>query len=101
MRFFSFFLTVLCSSALFSLGIPNEWFYFGHPAGFLALVPIYYVLLNCGSYKKAAVLFGLHVLCIHVFSSFWLAFFGDFAIFTLGASSIAYFVLAMPFGMFC
>ena len=100
MRFFSFFLTVLCSSALFSLGIPNEWFYFGHPAGFLALVPIYYVLLNCGSYKKAAALFGLHVLCIHVFSSFWLAFFGDFAIFTLGASSIAYFVLAMPFGMF-
>ena len=100
MHFFSFFLVIVLSSALFSLGIPNEWLHFGHPAGFLALVPVYYALLRCSSYKKAAVLFGVQILCVHLFSSFWLAFFGDFAVFTLGASSIAYFFLAMPFGMF-
>ncbi len=100
MRFFSFFLTVLCSAALFSLGIPNEWLNFGYGAGFVAIIPLYYALLNCGSYKKAALLYGFFVVFVHLISSFWLAFFGDFAIFTLGASTIAYFVLALPFGTF-
>ncbi|UTC66076.1 MULTISPECIES: apolipoprotein N-acyltransferase [unclassified Treponema] len=99
MHFFLFFLGIFISSTLFSLGIPNEFVNFGSAfAGFSGLTLVYYTLLNCGSYKKAALLYGIFVSSVHVMSSFWLAFFEDFAIFTLGASTLAYFFMAMPFG---
>ena len=99
MRFFLSFLTIFMSSALFSLGIPNEILNFGSAlAGFSGLVLVYYALLNCGSHKRAAFLYGFFVSFVHLMSSFWLAFFEDFAIFTLGASTLAYFFMAMPFG---
>ncbi|WP_029410428.1 apolipoprotein N-acyltransferase [Treponema pedis] len=100
MHFFLFFSAILCSSLLFSLGIPNEFFNFGSAAaGFSALALVYYVFLNCGSYKRAAILYGIFAACVQLFASYWLAFFEDFAIFTLGASTAAYFFLALPFGI--
>jgi len=99
MRFFLYFLSVFISAGLFSFGIPNEFLNFGSAiAGFLGLVLLYYTLLNCGSHKRAGLLYGFFVSSVHVLSSFWLAFFEDFAIFTLGASTLAYFFIAMPFG---
>ncbi len=100
MHFFLYFSAVICSSLLFSIGIPNDFFYFGSAiAGFSALALLYYVFLNCGSYKKAALLYGFFTSFVHLFSSYWLAFFENFAIFTLGASTLAYFFLALPFGV--
>lgn len=99
MRFFLYFLSIFLSAALFSFGIPNEFLNFGSAlAGFSGLALLYYILLNCGSHKRAGFLYGFFVSAVHVFSSFWLAFFEDFAIFTLGASTLAYFFIAMPFG---
>ena len=99
MRFFLSFLSIFISSTLFSLGIPNEFLNFGSAiAGFSGLVLVHYTLFNCGSHKRAAFLYGFFVSFVHLISSFWLAFFEDFAIFTLGASTLAYFFMAMPFG---
>lgn len=111
MLFFIYFLSILCSSALFALGIPNELVNFGFaPAGFAGIVFLYYTLLCSAKIEHddriwlkkiilTSSLYGLFVSSLHVLSSFWLAFFEDFAIFTLGASTITYFFLAMPFGV--
>ncbi len=101
MHFFKLFLGILCSSTLFALGIANEFFHFGSAIlGFTGLSLLYYVLSHCKSYKEGAILYATHTVLVHLISSFWLAFFEDFAIFTLGGTSLAYFFLALPFGVF-
>lgn len=110
MNFFLYFSAVLCSSALFSLGIPNELVHFGSAAaGFSGITLLYYTLLTYGNNKNLndyladikypALLYAFFVSFVHLFASFWLAFFEDFAIFTLGASTLAYFFMALPFGI--
>lgn len=42
---------------------------------------------------------GTVIALVHLISSFWLAYFENFAVFTLGASTIAYFCLASLFGV--
>ncbi|UTY29230.1 apolipoprotein N-acyltransferase [Treponema putidum] len=99
MHFFLCFLSIFISSVLFSFGIPNEFLNLvSSLAGFLSLALLYCTFINCGSHKRAALLYGFFVSSVHLISSFWLAFFEDFAIFTLGASTLAYFFIAMPFG---
>ncbi len=91
---------VLLASIMLSLGIPNELFRNGiAPFGFVALIPFYLAVRETRSYRFAGVLCGLFVLLVHVMSSFWLAYFKDFAVFTLGASSVAYFLYAAPVGV--
>lgn len=53
-----------------------------------ALIPLYIAAKSANSYKNAAGIFALDALVTHILSSFWLANFKDFAIFTLGASAI-------------
>ncbi len=78
----------LFSGILTSLAIPNEMFHFGSPIfAAVALVPLYIAVREARSYKSAAALFALDALITHLLSSFWLANFKDFAIFTLGASA--------------
>ncbi len=93
---------ILCAfltALMLSLGIPNELFREGFaPFGFVALIPLYLALRGTNSYPFAGVLSGLTVFLVHVMSSFWLAYFKDFAVFTLGASSVAYFFYALPVG---
>ncbi len=90
---------VLLASIMLSLGIPNELFRNGiAPFGFVALIPFYLAVRETRSYRFAGVLSGLFALLVHVMASFWLAYFKDFAVFTLGASSIAYFLYAAPVG---
>ena len=50
------------------------------------------------SYKVAGFAVSIQFGFTHLISSFWLANFKDFAIFTLGASGIAYFVAGFAFG---
>jgi apolipoprotein N-acyltransferase len=89
----SVFLQVFCaifSAFIESLAIPNEFFYFGSPIfGLIALVPLYFALYRARSYREAALVTGLQVGATHLLSSFWLANFRDFAIFTLGGSALA------------
>mgnify|MGYP003437527642 CR=1 FL=1 len=97
------FLQVFCSlfsGVILSLAIPNEFLKFGSPLlGIFALVPLYYAIRQTKSYKTAFWLFWIHGAITHLISSFWLAYFKDFAIFTLGASAIAYFVAGFAFGL--
>ncbi len=101
MQFILYFLPALLSAGLLAIAIPNEWLYFGSSiVGLIAIVPVYIGFSRVPNRRTAAVLNGCMVAFVHLFASFWLAFFKDFAIFTLGASTLAYFVLALPFGVF-
>ena len=55
---------------------------------FFALAPLYIAAKNARSYKECALLFAVDALSCHLLSSYWLANFKDFAIFTLGASAM-------------
>lgn len=77
------------SGLLLSIAIPNEFYYLGMPIyGFLAFIPYYFVISISKNYKMAFLNGFLFTITTHLFSSFWLAFFKDFAIFTLGASAL-------------
>lgn len=96
--FFLFFYTFF-SIILFTLAIPNEFLFFGSPLlGCIALIPFYIALRNTKSYKTAGFLTGFLLSLVQLFSSFWLGYFKDFAIFTLGAPVIAYFILGLAAG---
>lgn len=79
------------SGVILSAAIPNELYLFGCPVlAFIGLIPFYICIRNyCTSFKRAFLLSFIQVLTTHLLSSFWLAFFKDFAIFTLGASALA------------
>ncbi|MGP1414322.1 MAG: apolipoprotein N-acyltransferase [Treponema sp.] len=101
MNFLSSLIMVISSASLLSLGIPNEVFNFGNSImGLVCFIPLYYAFFMSNSKHRTAFMYSLFVTLTHLFSSFWLIHFQDFAIFTLGASSVAYFVLAYPFGLF-
>lgn len=86
------FFQVFCSffsGILTALALPNELFHFGSAVfGMAALAPLYIAAKSAKSYKNAAALFALDALTTHLLSSFWLANFKDFAVFTLGASAL-------------
>ena len=78
------------SGLLLTLGIPNELFLLGNPFyAFISIIPYYIAIKNCRNYKQAFLIGFIQVLTTHLCSSFWLAYFKDFAIFTLGASAVA------------
>ena len=77
------------SGLLLALGIPNELFLLGNPFyAFISIIPYYFAIKHCKSYRQAFLLGFLQSLTTHLCSSFWLAYFKDFAIFTLGASAL-------------
>lgn len=89
----------LLSAVLVATGIPNEFFLLGSPIiGLISLIPLYVALYKAKSFKIAGACGSLQFGMVHILSSFWLANFGDFAIFTLGASAAAYFVAGFVFG---
>ncbi len=77
------------SGIMLSLAISNELLPLGSPfIALLSLVPLYIALYNCTSYTKCGSLFMIQIGVTHVISSFWLANFHGYAIFTLGASAL-------------
>ena len=78
----------LFSGILTALAIPNELYHLGSSIlAFAALVPLYIAAKGSFTYKRTALLFALDALSCHLLSSYWLANFKDFAVFTLGASA--------------
>jgi len=81
------------SAGLLSLGIPNELLKGGSVLlGLIALVPLYVALKKSRSYLHAGLLGALMMMLVQLLSSFWLAYFKDFAIFTLGGSALVCFI---------
>lgn len=99
MDFFKKICLSLLSSLIFALAIPNEFLLLGSVTlGFVALIPLYYALIYAKNRKETSVLFGIWLAAMHLMSSFWLAYFRDYAVFTLGATTVAYFFIGMLFG---
>lgn len=92
---------IIFSAIIFSLAIQNEFLPFGSPfLGLFSLVPLYLAIRNSSSYLESALLTGLQTFLVHLMSSFWLGFFRDFAIFTLGASALGTGVIGLVFGCY-
>lgn len=92
---------ILFSAGLLSLGIANDLYRFGNPLfGIISLIPFYFVYSSAKSYKEMAFSFALHAIIVHLISSYWLAFFKDFAILTLGCSAFGTGIIAFVAGLF-
>ena len=77
------------SGLLLTLGIPNELFLLGNPFyAFIAIIPYYIAIKNVKNFRQAFFIGFIQTITTHLCSSFWLAYFKDFAIFTLGASAL-------------
>lgn len=87
--------SILCavlSAFALSAGIPNEFLKMGSSLlGLVALVPLYVALKNAKTWRMAGFLGGTMMMLVQLISSFWLAYFRDFAIFTLGGSALVCF----------
>ena len=69
--------------------IPNELLPLGEPLiALFSLVPLYIALYRARTCREAFLLMFMQALTVHLGSSFWLANFRDFAVFTLGASAL-------------
>lgn len=89
------------SAILMTLAVPNEIFKHGLiPFGFIALVPLYIALLELPGPKAAALVVGLFGGLQHALTSFWLWFFKDFRVWTLGSTTLAYFVVYAVLGLY-
>ena len=87
------------SAIMQSFAIQNEFLLFGSPfLGLFSLVPLYFAFLHCKSYKIAGLLLSIQFTFVHLFSSFWLGFFKDFAALTLGGTVAYYTVLGFFLG---
>ncbi len=81
------------SALLLSLGIPNEILTFGSPLlGLFALVPLYHAFSLTKTPAQAFTCGAVQFSITHLLSSFWLSKFQDFAILTLGLTTICYIV---------
>lgn len=99
-HFLNIFYTLL-AAALLVLGIPNEIYSFGNPLFiFMSVIPFYFAYTKFSSHTEAALLTAFFVMAVHLGSSYWLAFFKDFAIFTLGASAIGTAFIGATIGFF-
>lgn len=89
------------SGTLLAAAIPNEIYLFGCPViTLVALLPYYAVFKKINNYKIAFFSGFFQALTTHLISSFWLAYFKDFAIFTLGASALGTACIGGIFGLF-
>lgn len=85
-----FLLGIALTGITLSLGIPNELLHDGSALlGLVCLVPLYRSLMGSKSWAAAGFAGGLSMGLVHLLSSFWLAYFKEFAIFTLGGSALA------------
>jgi apolipoprotein N-acyltransferase len=89
------------SAILMTLAVPNEIFKHGLvPLGFIALIPLYIALLDLQTPRQAALATGLFGALQHALTSFWLWFFQDFRLWTLGSTTLAYFIVYAVLGLY-
>ncbi|HRZ89744.1 MAG TPA: hypothetical protein P5117_09710, partial [Spirochaetia bacterium] len=96
----SLILLALLGGALTALAVPNELFPRGNPAlGWLAAAPLYFALAASPGYGFSAALGAVYGAAAHGFSSYWLWFFKDYAVWTLGSTVLAYAVVYAHFAL--
>jgi apolipoprotein N-acyltransferase len=93
-------LLALLGGALTALAVPNELFPRGNPAlGWLAAAPLYLALAASPGFGFSAALGAVYGAAAHGFSSYWLWFFKDYAVWTLGSTVLAYAVVYAHFAL--
>jgi apolipoprotein N-acyltransferase len=89
------------SAILMTLSVPNEFAKHGLvPLGFIALVPLYLAILDLPSPRSSALATGTFGALQHALTSYWLWFFKDFRLWTLGSTTAAYFVVYAVLGLY-
>ncbi len=84
-------LLTLLAAILFPLALPNELFLLGSPIiGLIALVPYYLALRNTPDARTAARLGAIFGGVSTIIANYWLMFFGDYSIWTIGGTTIGY-----------
>ncbi len=83
----------LLSAVLFPLAMPNELFAFGSPlVGLVALVPYYLAIRDTNDARSAARLGALFGAVSTLLGNYWLMFFGEFSVWTIGGPTVGYIV---------
>lgn len=78
----------ILSGLSLSLALPNEFYDFGNPfIVFFSIIPFYLAIRNSKNYLYSFINGFIFTCTTHLASSFWLAYFKDFAALTLGASA--------------
>lgn len=91
----------LFSGFMLSMAIPNEIYLFGFPLyTVFAFIPLYLIYNKIKDFRLAFLAFFIQTLTTHLISSFWLAYFKDFAVFTLGASALGTACIGGIFGLY-
>jgi apolipoprotein N-acyltransferase len=91
----------VASAILMTLAVPNEMFKHGlAPLGFVALIPLYVGILELPGPKTAALVTGVFGALQHGLTSFWLWFFEDYRIWTLGSTTLFYLVVYAVLGLY-
>ena len=81
----------LCSAVLLPLALPNEWFELGVAGvGPFALAPAFVALWRTDRPRRAARLGALFGAVSTAIANYWLAFFGDFSVWTIGGAVLGY-----------
>jgi apolipoprotein N-acyltransferase len=92
---------VLLSAGLFALALPNEFFIYGNPLiGLIALVPLFYGLAFCRSFKFAFLLGALFGVVSTLLAYFWLMFYQDFSVWTVTGTAFGYAIYYSLFFIF-
>lgn len=82
---------ILLSAVLLPLALPNEILLWGaFLPGLIALVPAFIAVHQCEHWKDAARLGALFGAVSTALGSYWLGFFGDFAVWTISGPIIGY-----------
>ncbi len=81
----------LLSAVLFPLALPNELFTFGNPLlGIVALVPYYLAIRDTREAQSASRLGALFGAVSTLLGNYWLMFFGEFSVWTIGGPTVGY-----------
>jgi apolipoprotein N-acyltransferase len=82
---------VAASGAAFALALPNELTPYGtFPAGLVCLAPFFAAVTLSPSHRFSAVLGAVFGGVSTVLTNYWLVFFGDFSVWTLGGTTVGY-----------
>ena len=91
MKRYQLILLSLLSAVLLPLALPNEIFKLGNPlVGLFCLVPYFYAVCRSPSWKFSLLLGALFGGLSNALSYYWLMFFAEFAVWTLGGTVFGY-----------
>ncbi len=84
-------LLILFSAVMLPIALPNELFLWGLPlVGLVAIVPLFIAVYRARSLRQAMWLGALFGAVSTGLANYWLAFFGDFSIWTIGGTVLGY-----------